>query len=304
MKGITSCAVMAALFAMTPHAYGESELALNQTLDPFVLKTYGHQYSVVLADGFWAKAGSDVMVTVGNGLLQTLIDPPMSVPERQPDQPSSGGSATDHVLVEVGKNVDLPNPTNYYAVDGIGIREEDDQPCYISLWGRMVDSRYKDNFLTGRKLGEFQLAKCNVKPEKKFLKGKDVSIGELDLKGGFIRSVQVCKVKWNFVTPFDLMELKGIKIRPAVVSISGDVNPKDIKPEEIPMLIQPNCPKDRIASDTTEGWDIWVSCPTDQLLTGLNVGYREKRITALDVRCKRVGWLIAPKEPVRDLLGY
>lgn len=289
---------MAALVAMTPHAYGESELALNQTLEPFVLKTYGHQYSLVLTPGFWAKSGSDVTVTVGNGLLQTLI---VSEPERQPDQPASGGSATDNVLVEVGKNIDLPNPTSYYAVDGIGIREEGDKPCYISLWGRMVDPRYKDN---GRKVGEFQLAKCNVPPEDKLLKGKIASITELDLKGGFIRSVQVCKAKWNFVTPFDLMALKGIKIRPAVVSISGDVNPKDIKLEEIPMLIQPKCPKDRIASDTTEGWDIWVSCPADQLLTGLNVGYRENRITALDVRCKGVGWLSTPKEPIQDLLGY
>lgn len=69
------------------------------------------------------------------------------------------------------------------------------------------------------------------------------------------------------------------------------------------MLIQPQCPKDSIASVSTEGWDQWVSCPADQLLTGLNVGYREKRITALGVRCKRVGWFTAPSEPAQDVAG-
>ena len=144
-------------------------------------------------------------------------------------------------------------------------------------------------------------AKCNVRPEKEFLKGKDVSVGELDLKGGFIRSVRVCKAGFSFLGGgFDAFELKGIKIRPAVVSASGDVNPKEVKPEELPTLIQPQCPNDRIASTSDEGWDIWVSCPTDQVLTGLNVAYREKRITALSVLCKRVGWFTVPKEPVQD----
>jgi hypothetical protein len=309
MKGITSCAIIAALFAMTPHAYGESELSLNQTLEPFVLKTYGHQYSVVLAAGFWAKAGSDVTVTVGNGLLQTLSGVVKVEPARLPEElvPYSGGAATDNVLVEVGTNVELPNPTSYYAVDGIGIREQDDQPCYLSLWGRMVDPRYRGN-LAGRKVGEFQLAKCNVKPEKKFLKGKDVSVGELDLTGGFIRSARVCQYGGPIGGGIDAGELKGIRILPAIVSRSGDIIPKDLKPEEQPTLVQPHCAKDVIlANDQTgsaSGWDHWVSCPADQVVTGLQVYHREKQITALDVRCKRVGWLTAPKEPVRDLLGY
>lgn len=300
---------MAAILAITPHAYGESELALNQTLETFVTKKYGHQYSVVLGDGFWAKAGSDVTVTVGNGLLQMLSGVVKIEPGRQPDElvPYSGGAATDNVLVEVGKNVDLPNPTNYYAVDGIGIREEDDQPCYISLWGRMVDPRYKDNLFMGRKVGEFQLAKCNVRPEKQFLKGKDVSVGELDLAGGFVRSVRVCQYGGPIGGGIDAGELKGIRILPAIVSRSGDVIPKDLKPEEQPTLVQPHCPKDVILANNptgASGWDHWVSCPADQVVTGLQVYHREKQITALDVRCKRVGWLTAPKEPVRDLLGY
>ncbi len=186
-------------------------------------------------------------------------------------------------------------------------KDVDDQPCYLSLWGRMVDPRYKDHLFAGRKVGEFQLAKCNVKPEKKFLKGKDVSIGELDLKGGFIRSVRVCQYGGPIGSGVDTGELKGIRILPAIVSASGDVTPKDLKPKEQPMLVQPHCPKDTIlANDPTSasGWDYWVSCPADQVLTGLQVYHREKQITALDVRCKRVGWFTAPKEPVQDLQGY
>lgn len=122
MKGITSCSIMAALLAMTvPHAYGGSELALNQTLEPFVIKKYGHQHSLVLADGFWAKAGTDVTATVGNGLLQMLS---VVEPGREPADPYSGSRWQDSVLVEIGKNVELPNPTSYYAVDGIGIRRK------------------------------------------------------------------------------------------------------------------------------------------------------------------------------------
>lgn len=295
---------MTALLAITaPYAYGESELMLNQTLEPFVLKTYGHQYSLVLADGFWAKAGTDVTATVGNGLLQMLS---VVEPGRQPAPFYSGSHSGDSVLFDVGKNVDLPNPTSYYAVDGIGIREEGDQPCYISLWGRMVDPRYKDNLFMGRKVGEFQLAKCNVRPEKEFLKGKDVSVGELDLEGGFIRSLRVCKAKKGLGGGVDNYELKGITILPALVSASGDVSPHDVKPREAPTLVQPNCPKDTIVAGPSEptGWDRWVSCPAGELLTGLEVYHREKYITALSARCKSVGWLTIPKEPVRDLLGY
>jgi hypothetical protein len=72
------------------------------------------------------------------------------------------------------------------------------------------------------------------------------------------------------------------------------------------MLVQPNCPKDVILADdprAASGWDHWVSCPADQVVTGLQVYHREKQITALNVRCKRVGWLPAPSEPVQDVLG-
>ena len=124
-----------------------------------------------------------------------------------------------------------------------------------------------------------------------------------ELKGGFIRSLRVCK--GGLGGGADNYELKGITILPALVSASGDVSPQDVKPQEAPTLVQPNCPKDTIVEGPSEpkGWDKWVGCPTGQVMTVPQVYHREKYITALSVRCKNVGWFTAPREPVRDVLG-
>lgn len=286
MKAKTSCAVMAALLAMSiPYARGESELVLNQTLESGSLRRYGHESSIVLANGFWAKAGSDLTATICEDCLVQALD--VESTGRLPAPAYSGSRSDDSVSVDVGKNVDLPNPTNYYAVDAISIREEDDQPCYIEIRGRMVDSRYNKG--TGRRLGEFELAKCQVRPGKKLLKGKVVSFS--DLEGGFIRSVRVCK--GGLGGGVDNYELKGIRILPAVVSASSDVT----IPSEAPRtLVQPNCAKD--------AWSQWVGCLAHQIVTGLQVYHREKYITALGVRCKPVASLPAPSTPVQDDLGF
>ncbi|MBA2351461.1 MAG: hypothetical protein H0V78_06660 [Burkholderiales bacterium] len=194
--------------------------------------------------------------------------------------------------VDIGKNVKLPNPADYYAVNAISIREEDNQPCYIELRGRMVDLRYQT--LT-RRLAEFELDKCQVRPGKELLKGKVVSFS--DLEGGFIRSLRVCKGTGGWGGGVDNYELKGITILPALVSASSDVTTR-----QLPMTFtQPNCPKETTA---WEPWGPWVGCPADQIVTGLEVYHREKYITALGVRCKSVGSLPAPREPVRDDLGF
>lgn len=276
---------MAALLAMSiPYARGESELVLNQTFEPGSPKRFGHESSIVLADGFWAQAGSDFTATIcGEDCLLQTFD--VESTDRLPAPTFSGSHSDDSVSVDIGKNVDLPNPTNYYAVDAISIREKDDQSCYISIRGRMVDSRYN----TRRRLGEFELEKCQVRPAKKLLKGKVVSFS--DLEGGFIRSVRVCK--GGLSGGVDNYELKGIMILPAVVSASSDVT----TPAEAPRtLLQPNCAKD--------AWDQWVGCPADQIVTGLQVYHREKFITALGVHCKSVGSFAAPSKLVRDDLGF
>jgi hypothetical protein len=86
--------------------------------------------------------------------------------------------------------------------------------------------------------------------------------------------------------------LKGITLLPALVSAGGELPVR-----EWPMtLLQANCPEDTIAvgSQAGKGWDQWVGCPQDQLVTGLHVYHQEKNLTALGVRCQRVRSVTAP----------
>ena len=100
MKATTSYAIPMALFAVSPpHAHGQSEVILKQVLEPGVSKTYGHQSSIVLADGFWAKAGSDVTaIIIVDGLLQMVefVPPPGY---RTPVETYSGSHSDDSVSV-------------------------------------------------------------------------------------------------------------------------------------------------------------------------------------------------------------
>ncbi len=80
MKATTSCAVIVMLLALSaPSAQGQSELVLKQTIEPGVSKTYDHVDGIMLADGFWAKAGSDFTATIthtsGFSIDKTPLDP-------------------------------------------------------------------------------------------------------------------------------------------------------------------------------------------------------------------------------------
>ena len=58
---------------------GASEMVLKQTIDPGVTKTYDDSDGIVLAEGFWAKAGSNVTATAigapGFSVDKTPLDP-------------------------------------------------------------------------------------------------------------------------------------------------------------------------------------------------------------------------------------
>jgi len=51
----------------------------------------------------------------------------------------SGSPGDSAVLVEIGRNVSLPDPEKYYAVTRIGTEEKSNNPCLLTLWGGMVD---------------------------------------------------------------------------------------------------------------------------------------------------------------------
>lgn len=80
MKATTSCVVIVTLLVLSaPSTQGQSELVLTQTVGPGVSKQYDHADGIVLADGFWAKAGSDFTATItqtsGFSIDKTPLDP-------------------------------------------------------------------------------------------------------------------------------------------------------------------------------------------------------------------------------------
>ncbi len=116
--------------------------------------------------------------------------------DRSPDYDSltspvgalSGSPGDASVIVDIGKNVDLPNPTTYYAVTGIIIFEKNNNPCELVLTGRMVDSRYRAE--KARILARYKLDKCHNGPLAPLTEWSDAGFDEY--REVFLRAVQVC----------------------------------------------------------------------------------------------------------------
>lgn len=66
MKTTTLSALLFTWLALAPSARGQAEMVLKQTVEPGVTKTYDHSDGIVLAEGFWAKAGSNVTATIAS----------------------------------------------------------------------------------------------------------------------------------------------------------------------------------------------------------------------------------------------
>lgn len=206
------------------------------------------------------------------------------------------------ITVGIGMNVNLPNPTKYYAVTGISLREKKNDPCKIALWGRMVDPRFRDD--RNRKLAEYDFGNCNgtnlgklnEKREKVDFEGRD---------NRFVRALRACSL-----VPFPgggvpHRTVKGLQVWPAVVSATGAVEP--LGEDDVKSVWQPNCPQGALAKDdpaSRQGWDAFVACPEDQLVTGLRVSHTSEYITGIAVNCKSVRSLRAPSAPIRDGQGW
>ncbi len=90
MKGMRIAMIAAIVFGMaasteTSAKNSESQLPLNQVVEPGVAKTFGHQRSIVMVDGFWAKAGSNVTAFIDE-LSNTSIQMATPVPIRPTSQ--------------------------------------------------------------------------------------------------------------------------------------------------------------------------------------------------------------------------
>ena len=232
--------------------------------------------------------------------------------DRSPDYDSltspvgalSGSPGDASVIVDIGKNVDLPNPTTYYAVTGIIIFEKNNNPCELVLTGRMVDSRYRAE--KARILARYKLDKCHNGPLAPLTEWSDAGFDEY--REVFLRAVQVCGGhanlwpggKWSSV-----WEIKGYKVRGALLSPeTGEVTPMPIRDEHQ----EPNCP-DHPSGAMSSGWTGWAACPEGQLMTGLRVHYYSRSrplagdaqwFTGFHIRCKEVVLRKPITDPVRD----
>jgi hypothetical protein len=280
MKNMLAGAVIAALFALTGFpARGEAALVVQNIIEPGGCKEFRHPSDIVLSNGFWAKAGSDVTATIDQsegpgtqgllGMINVVCetkDPGPRLPLTEGRDYSGSldaqlGVLSPPVLVQVGTNVKLPNPTQFYAVTGIWIIEESNNPCRIILEGHMVDPRFRTR---SRPLGEFALDSCKTGIVT-YIDSRNVGFDGPDNQ--FIRGLRVCMGGKDPIPPFgsgfDNTEIKGLRIRPAAVSENGAVEPQD----DVKEWARPHCP-DKERGDSREGWASLHTCPADEIVTG------------------------------------
>jgi hypothetical protein len=231
--------------------------------------------------------------------------PRYAAPLGDPTFALTGSPGTASVVVDIGKNVDLPNPAKYYAITGIGILERSDNPCQITLWGKMVDPRYAS---FGRKVAVFELEKCRENKLSPWLDYESVDFRTAE--GKFVRSARVCSghiPPLGFLPPQEAhsstaWDIKGLMILPGLVSPGQEEITSQFDPRT---FVRPTCLKDQHAVAWGPGWSGWSSCPDDQLVTGVRVHYtKDKSFTGLTVRCKSVRLLKPLSDPVTDAVGY
>ena len=312
MKGMLTAMVMALVLAMaasteTSAKGNESQLPLNEVVELDVVKTFGHQQSVVMVDGFWAKAGSNVTIFIDE-LMNTLIqmvapvpiptDVPIRIPASGSDMTGSPGTGSN--VVEISDGVSLPNPDGYYAVNGIGIQEKGNNPCLLTLWGRMVDPAFES---TDRKLAQFELDKCRSFPLSTLVDFKQAQLPKS--ADTFVRGVLACGGHTGILpqgaSSSLSWEIKGLQVHGGrVVAETDEVQPQGTIGE----FTRANCVKDE-AGVWGPGWTAWHECPSGQLMTGVRAyRYEDKWFTGLSAICKVPQRSVPPRKPVKDAVGF
>jgi hypothetical protein len=304
---ITALVLDMAASTETSAKSSELQLPLNEVVEPGVAKTFGHQRSVVMVDGFWAKAGSNVTVSIdelSNTLIQMATPVPIStdVSNRLPASGAdmTGSSGTGSNVVEIGDGVSLPNPSAYYAVTGVGIQEKGNNPCLLTLWGRMVDSAFES---TDRKLAQFELDKCRSFPLSTLVDFKQAQLPRAsDL---FVRGVLACGGHTGILPQgaysSTSWEIKGLKVHGGrIVTETDDVEPMD----KVGEFTRANCVKEE-AGAYGPGWTAWHECPGGQLMTGIRLyRYEDKWFTGISASCKIRQRSVPPRKPVKDAVGF
>ena len=300
------CSSMLLAFAAAS-AHGESRLPLDDVIEAGPEQRFGHDRSVVLVPGFWARAGSDVTVSIverSSTLLQMAV--PVTIPGESLDRPPddgvdfTGSPGSGSITVSIGHGVALPNPATYYAVTGIGVEEEGNNPCLVTLWGRLVDPTFASG--GDRKLAQVELEKCRpaVNP---FVDFKLASTAPSQ----FIRRLRVCGGRANkILIPQEAYhstswEIKGLRVEASRIEPTTDA----VEPlSSAGGFIRTNC-SDAEADDAMgPGWKPWDTCPTGQLLTGVTMyHFEEKYFTGIGALCRQPQRSSAPP-PRRDSIGF
>lgn len=294
------------LAALAPQALAvatvEPEWLFAGSIEPGLVRRYGHDHSVLLLPGTWAKTGADVsfsIVSREETLLQMELPYPGNEEAAPPRVPELNlGEGFYQVSIRIGRNITLPNPEAYYAVTGIVVTERDNDACRLELLGQMIDSRYR----TGdRLLARFELEHCR----DALMPGFAAPPSTLGSRGEFARSVKSCAGSLfhgsMLAQPATARKLKDNRIRGAWVVPDTDA----VLPRQAAISQQePNC-ADQPADTEGKGWSNWLDCPSGQLMTGVSViHWRDKSFSAsLSPICLMPRRSLPAALPVKDAHG-
>jgi hypothetical protein len=334
----------ASLSHAAPEKEQPSELRIKSVVEAGMTKEYADPESVVLTNGFWAKAGSNVTIRTALRFLQ-LSDQP-HVPPAPPDpgdrspaplpdcpdgetySPCISGIGTHPLSIEhgsgttvelpnpvdypaeldVGFNVRLPNPDHYYAINHINLIEGHDNPCRFQLWGNMIDPRFsKDE--DQRLLAQLELPTCKSVTTHIGMS----KVGFDPATHRFVRAVRVClhhHGKVANVPPAGMVGGKRLEIKGLAVT-AGQVSSMNEHVTALDRIItdeQPNCPDQDSytgpGAGNRQGWHVWSTCPDGQVAAGFTVYVTEGKAFS-GMRIKcKYVRLLPGPAPAKDDQGY
>ena len=189
------------------------------------------------------------------------------------------GTKGETILVNVGKNVDLPNERFFYGITGILIEEAGDRPCHVKIFGGALDS---DKGPDDRKLGQATIGNCNRLPP---IGALIVSIS--DSTNRFVDGIKVCDSKNNRNE-----RIKGLSIRPAHVksdaTVTREAPPTSAQDES------PNC----------GAFDSLQYCDDGMIASGVVMHHDGDSFTGIQLACRDLQVLIRPLPLKKDDIGY
>ena len=214
--------------------------------------------------------------------------------------PPRGGPNDAQFAVTVGWGVTLPNPPEYYAINTIEVDEEggENNPCFLRLWGNMVDPSFSRDAKKRRLLAKYELPTCGS-----VLPSIDLEqTGFQPSQSRFIRGLRICRHAHGDGG----FELKGVGVVAGEVTAgSVTVTPRDPEGHGFKRANCPDHPAEDYVTHGSSGWTSWSECGdyTRELAVGVSVYIHGKYFSGMTPLCKAVtaAW---GATPVKDDDGY